>query len=124
MAFTNDRKDENLENLLVAELINILEKNKFSPENANKIIQATERRNNMSSYDYLMQEATKAGLALGIEKGREEGIEIGIDKGVSIKEKDFATSLITSTDFDDEKIAMLVGVTAEYITDLRTELGK
>ena len=82
----------------------------------------------MSSYDYLMQEATKAGLALGIEQGielgREEGIELGREEGVSIKEKDFATSLIISTDFDDEKTAMLVGVTVEYVADLRAELAE
>ena len=100
------------------------EKNKFSPEDANKIIQAVERRNNMSSYDYLTQEATKAGLALGIEQGIEKGIEKGREEGVSIKEKDFATSLIISTDFDDEKIAILVSVTVEYVSNLRTELGK
>ncbi len=52
------------------------------------------------------------------------GIEKGIEKGVSIKERDFATSLILSTDFDDTKIAMLVGVTEEYVTNLRLELKK
>ena len=124
----NGKKNETLETFLVAQLVYILKNNEFSPENANKIIQTVKKINNMSSYDYLMQEATKAGLELGIEKGiklgREEGIEIGIDKGVSIKEKDFATSLVISTDFDDEKIAMLVGVTAEYVTDLRVNLAE
>ena len=54
------------------------------------------------------------------------GIEKGIEKGASLKEeeknKNFASSLIISTDFDDEKIAMLVGVTIEYVKDLRTTL--
>ena len=49
-----------------------------------------------------------------------------IEKGASLKEeeknKNFASSLIISTDFDDEKIAMLVGVTAEYVKDLRATL--
>ena len=97
---------------MVAQLVYILKNNEFSPENTNKIIQTVKKIKNMSSYDYLMQKATK------------EGIEIGIDKGVSIKEKDFATSLIVSTDFDDEKIAMLVGVTVEYVSDLRADLAK
>ena len=107
MLFVNvksDEKNENLETFLVAQLVYILKNNEFSPENTNKIIQTVKKIKNMSSYDYLMREATK--------------------EAVSIKERDFATSLIVSTDFDDEKIAMLVGVTVDYVSDLRTELGK
>ena len=116
----NDEKNETLETFLVAQLVYILKNNEFSPENTNKIIQTVKKINNMSSYDYLMQEATKVGLAQGLA----QGLEQGINKGVSIKEKDFATSLIVSTDFDDEKIAMLVGVTVEYVSDLRADLAK
>ncbi len=58
----------------------------------------------------------------GIEEGIDLGIDLGIEKGVSIKEKEFATSLIISTDFDDAKIALLVGVTEQYVIDLRSEL--
>ena len=47
-----------------------------------------------------------------------------IEKGVSIKERDFTTSLILSTDFDDTKIASLVGVTTDYVFNLRNELKK
>ena len=69
----------------------------------------------MSTYDYIID--------IGIEKGIEKGIDLGIEKGASLKEeeknKNFASSLIISTDFDNEKIAMLVGVTAEYVKDLR-----
>jgi hypothetical protein len=38
------------------------------------------------------------------------------------KNKSFATSLLLSTDFDDAKIAILVGVATDYVTDLREEL--
>ena len=120
----NNEKDGALETFLLSQLVYILRNNEFSPENAKKIIQTVKKISNMSSYDYLMQEAKNIGLELGRQEGREEGIELGIDKGVSIKEKDFATSLIASTDFDDAKIAMLVGVTVEYVSDLRAELGK
>ena len=58
----------------------------------------------------------------GIEEGIDLGIDLGIEKGVSIKEKEFATSLIISTDFDDAKITLLVGVTEQYVIDLRSEL--
>jgi predicted transposase/invertase (TIGR01784 family) len=60
----------------------------------------------MSTYDLLKQE------------GKIEGkIE-----GASLKEREFATSLIISTDFDNEKIAMLVSVTVDYVVALRQEL--
>jgi predicted transposase/invertase (TIGR01784 family) len=53
-------------------------------------------------------------------------IEKGIEKGASQKEaqknRDFAVSLLLSTDFDDEKIAGLVGVNVDYVYNLRLEL--
>ena len=54
----------------------------------------------------------------------EMGIDLGIEKGKNNKELQFATSLIISTDFDDEKIAILVGVSAEYVQNLRAEIGQ
>jgi hypothetical protein len=109
-------KNEELETFLVAQLVYILKNNELSPANVNKIIQTVKNKNNMSAYDYLIGEATK------------QGIEKGIEKGASLKEeqknRDFATSLIFSTDFDDEKIAMLVGVSTEYVAELRIELVK
>ena len=56
----------------------------------------------MSTYDLL------------IEKG-------AFDKELQ-KNRDFVTSLIISTDFNDAKIATLVGVTIDYVKDLRLEL--
>ncbi len=58
----------------------------------------------------------------GIEKGIDLGIDLGIEKERANKELQFATSLIISTDFDDAKIALLVGVTEQYVIDLRSEL--
>jgi hypothetical protein len=55
---------------------------------------------------------------------KEEGKIEGKIEGVSLKEREFATSLILSTDFDNEKIAMLVSVTVEYVIKLRQELSK
>ena len=70
----------------------------------------------MSTYDSIIE--------MGIDLGIEKGIDLGIEKEKNNKELQFATSLIISTDFDDEKIAVLVGVSADYVQNLRVELGK
>ncbi len=83
-------------------------------------------------------EGIEEGIDLGIERGIEKGIDLGIEKGIDLgiekgidlgiekeranKELQFATSLIISTDFDNAKIALLVGVTEQYVIDLRIEL--
>jgi predicted transposase/invertase (TIGR01784 family) len=46
----------------------------------------------------------------------------GIEKNQKEANRKFATSLIQSTDFDNAKIAMLVGVSEEYVANLRAEL--
>ena len=76
----------------------------------------------MGTQEILLHQAETQGIEKGINLGIEKGIDLGIEKGVSIKEKEFATSLIISTDFDDAKIALLVGVTEQYVIDLRSEL--
>ena len=43
----------------------------------------------------------------------------GVEQAVSEKNLFFTISLIQNTDFDDAKIAMLVGVTVEYVKNLR-----
>jgi hypothetical protein len=60
----------------------------------------------MSAYNYLMKEAKLEG-------------KLG---AYTEKEQDFTTSLIISTDFDDTKIALLVGVSEYYVAKLRTKL--
>ena len=66
----------------------------------------------MSTYDSIIE--------IGIEKG----IDLGIEKEKNNKELQFATSLIISTNFDDEKIAILLGVSVEYVQNLRVEIGQ
>ena len=48
-----------------------------------------------------------------------QGIEQGAEQEAIEKNLTFATSLIQNTDFDDAKIALLVGVTVEYVKNLR-----
>ena len=45
-------------------------------------------------------------------------------KGVSDKEIAFTKSLLTSTDFNVEKIAQLVGVTEDFVLKIKKDLGK
>jgi hypothetical protein len=61
----------------------------------------------MSTYDLLIQ------------KGRQEGRQ----EEASLQKQQFATSLIISTDFSNEKIAGFVGVTVQYVIDLRKTLN-
>ena len=52
-----------------------------------------------------------------------QGIEQGIEQGMSLKEiekqKDFTISLLENTDFNDAKIALLVGCSVVFVSELR-----
>ena len=78
----------------------------------------------MGTQEILLHQAKTEGIEQGIDLGIEKGIDLGIEQGEAKKNKEFATSLIISTDFDDAKIALLVGVTEQYVIDLRSELKK
>lgn len=52
-------------------------------------------------------------------KGLEQGINQGLEQGISEKTRAFTLSLIANTSFDDRKIAELVGVTTDYVNQLR-----
>ena len=45
-------------------------------------------------------------------------------KGINEKEVAFTKSLLTSTDFNVEKIAQLVGVTEDFVLKIKKDLGK
>jgi hypothetical protein len=66
----------------------------------------------MSTYDLL------------IEKGKIEGKIEGKTEAITEQKQQFTLSLLNSTDFDDEKISLLVGVTITYVSDLRKSLKK
>ena len=119
----NNEKDAYLETFLVSQLVYILKNNDISPDNTKSIIQKVKKYSDMSAYDYIIKEAVEQGLEQGLEQGRKLEREEN-RQALSIKDKNFATSLILSTDFDDEKIASLVGVEIEFVSNLRTELDK
>ena len=62
---SENEKNEQIKTFLAAQLVYVLKNNEFSRENTDKIIQNLKSKNNMSAYDYLIQEAQKVGLGIG-----------------------------------------------------------
>ena len=107
--------DENNEyqiNFFTTQFVYLIKNNELSDRNINKILENIPNNLEMTGYDRLIQ------------RGRQEGIQEGSIKTASAKDKAFATSLIVSTEFSDSKIADLVGVTEDYVLQLRTALKK
>lgn len=69
----------------------------------------------MGIREFVLDRAKNEGLQKGIEKG--------IEQGVANKNLEFTTSLIRETSFDDEKIAHLVGVSPEFVKNVRADIG-
>ena len=75
--------------------------------------------------------ARKEGLQEGRQEGqllgRQEGIEQGIEKGKEITDYEnkfaFTKSLLTQTDFSEEKIADLVGVNIEFVRKVKNGIS-
>jgi len=84
------------------------------PENRAKfeeeILAITGKNNaNMNTQEYLLQ------------KYRREGIEKGIKEGMEAKSIAFIKSLLSNTDFTDEKIAALADVTVAFVQQVKTQ---
>ena len=62
-------------------------------------------------------------LDIFVEKGKKIGVEISMTKKEYEKNFSFTKSLIMETLFDDIKIAQLVGVTVDFVSDIRKELA-
>ncbi len=115
----NTANDEYLHTFFYAQLVYVLKNNDISPKKISTIINNFKNTIDMNTYDMLKEELFEEGFEKGIEKGIEKGRTEGIEQGASLKEKEFACSLIISTDFDNAKIALLVGVSIEYVNTLR-----
>lgn len=57
------------------------------------------------------------------KKGREEGQEIGREEATRHKDEQFVESLLKNTDFDAAKIALLAGVTVEWVEEVKRKLN-
>ena len=54
-----------------------------------------------------------------LERAKREGIEQGIEQGIEKGKAIFVERLLNSTDFSDEKIAAIVGVTIEFVRKIK-----
>lgn len=76
------------------------------------IIAITGKSNvNMGTEEYLLQKAEK--------KGKEEGIQLGEEKSKLA----FVKSLLSNTDFDEEKIASLTSVSIAFVKEIKAQLS-
>ncbi len=106
----NIAQDEHLHHFFRAQLVYLLKNNELSTLNLNHIVHNFKNTVDMNAYDQLKNEFMQ------------QGIGIGREEAVSEKDYQFTKSLILSTDFEDTKIATLVGVTIEYVSNLRATL--
>ncbi len=80
-----------------------------------------------SELDIIYNRQTTMGLEeFVLDRERRVGREEGREEGMSIKEiedrTNFTKSLLTQTDFDDNKIALLVGVEVEFVRQIKSSL--
>lgn len=69
----------------------------------------------MSTYDKI--------IAKGQQIGKKQGIEQGIEQGATLKTRQFVTSLIQSTDWADDKIALVANADLALVQSIRAELA-
>ena len=82
----------------------------------------TNRSNTMGLKEFILDRERK----IARKEALAEGIEQGIEQGMSIKEKEekaiFTKNLILQSDFNDEKIALLVGTDDDFVREMRNLL--
>ncbi len=72
--------------------------------------------------DVRYQQGTVRGIEIGEEKGIEKGIEIGEEKARQEEKRLFVGNLLRETDFSDEEIARIAGVTVKFVEQARRDL--
>ena len=109
VSLKNDPSDDHLRTFLLAQLVYVLKSSDFGPEKVKSIINEVKNTTGMNSYDYLMDEAKKEGIDLGVTKGKREVIK---------------NILVECPQWSDEKIANLAASTVEVVKSIRAELKK
>jgi predicted transposase/invertase (TIGR01784 family) len=145
-ALKKDKMPENQLFDLKLELVKELLKKNFTKEKIRNLLQFLKlyiRFDNQElinkfekELDIIKNQQTTMGLEefvldrerrVGRKEGRKEGIEEGIEEGMSIKEieekTNFTRNLLTQTDFDEDKIALLVGVEIEFVRQVKSSLS-
>ena len=62
------------------------------------------------------------GLEKGLEKGIEKGIEKGLEKGIEQHRRESVVKMLQLGELTREKIALIAGVTVEYVKQVENEL--
>jgi flagellar biosynthesis/type III secretory pathway protein FliH len=74
------------------------------------------------------EKGIEKGIQIGTEKGIEKGIQIGTEKGIQLGEQrkslELILNLLTSTDFDDARIAALAAVSEDFVKEIRMKYSK
>jgi predicted transposase/invertase (TIGR01784 family) len=141
-ALKKDKMPENQLFDLKLELVKELLKKNFTKEKIRNLLQFLKlyiRFDNQElinkfekELDIIKNQQTTMGLeefVLDRERrvGRKEGRKEGIEEGMSIKEieekTNFTRNLLTQTDFDEDKIALLVGVEIEFVRQVKSSLS-
>ncbi len=112
--------DDNGENayltkFFLAQFVYVTTNTDFTGTKAKKLLQELNTSNNMSTYEYLLKDAIETIEARAIERGMEKGMEN--------QKYLFTSNLLLSTDFDDEKIALLAAVSLSFAQQLRAQLN-
>ena len=76
----------------------------------------------MGIEEFILERANRVGLKKGMEKGMEKGIKKGRVEAYAEKDYAFVKSLLTQTDFDNEKIAQIASVNADFVKKIRGDL--
>lgn len=72
----------------------------------------------------LEEEAMKKGWERGVKKGMKQGMEVGMEKGMESRDRDFTIKILQKfPEWSDAEVAEFVGVTLEFVQQLRSELA-
>jgi len=75
----------------------------------------------MGIEEYLLERAKKQAIEKGREEGRIQGRKEGYEEVCEEKNITFVKSMLANTDFDDEKIAVIVGVTLSFVQEVKRQ---
>jgi predicted transposase YdaD len=78
----------------------------------------------MNMIEYERMDAKEEGLAEGLAKGRTEGKEEGLAEGRTEGLAAAVKHMMATTELSDEKIASLVGVSVDFVNEIRQENKK
>ena len=81
----------------------------------------------MGLEEFVLDRERRMARKEGLQEGRQVGLEQGLEQGKEITDYAnkfaFTKSLLTQTDFSEEKIADLVGVNIEFVNKVRTDIS-